>query len=182
MQLNSSDAASVELRVAGYEVADCADCNPPPLDWGLRGLKGPGNTLAADGGRWDLNWLQVGGNVTLTHGRSWAFEDSCLTTWEARELGEWLLAVAAGTEQPFRGIRKPQGWLVFTEPNLCLALEDRTAGRVRMRMRIDFTGEEEPRLTHGGPANCLVYLDVSAGEVAEAAESWMQNLAAFPER
>ena len=95
-------------------------------------------------------------------------------------MGEWLRAVATGTEQPFRDLGEPKGWLVFTEPNLGLTLEERTAGRVRIR--IELTGVEEPPLTQSGACSCLVYLDVTAGEVAEAAESWMQNLAEFLRR
>jgi hypothetical protein len=171
MQLNSSDGASVELHIVGYEAEDCPVC-------GLRGLNGPGTPLAGVA-KWDLNWLQVDGNFTLADGRTWAFGYPCLTTWEAREMGEWLRGVAAGTEQPFRGIWEPQGRLGFTEPDLCLTLEERVASRVRMR--IDFTGGKPP-LTQSGRAKSLVCLDVSSGEVAEAAESWMRNLAEFPER
>src|SRR5215475_14419190 len=140
MQLKSSDGASVELRIAGYEFPDY----PAPA----LGSPVPG------AGDWDANWLQVAGNVTLADGRTWAFEDPCLTTWEARGLGEWLREVSAGTERPFRGIREPQGWLVFTEPNLSLTLQERTVGRVRMR--IEFTGETKPPLTHGSPDSCPV--------------------------
>ena len=167
-----SRAAHRRLRVPGLPSAGAGS--------GLSGLKGPGNTPVPDAGTWDANWLQVAGNVTLADGRTWAFEDPCLTTWEARELGEWRREVSAGTERPFRGIREPQGWLVFTEPNLGLTLQERTVGHVRMR--IEFTGETKPPLTHTGPDSCLVCLDVSAEEVAEAAESWMRNLATFPER
>jgi hypothetical protein len=135
-------------------------------------------------GKSDLNWLQVSGNITAADGTSWAFADPCLTTCEARELGDWLRQIAAGTEPPFRGIREPQGWLVFTEPNLGFTLEDRTAGRVRIT--VEFTGEVTPPWFRGGPEHApnsyLVHLDVSADEVAEAAESWMYDLAGFPER
>jgi hypothetical protein len=31
--------------------------------------------------------------VRTAAGESWKFDDSCLTTWEARELREWLRAV-----------------------------------------------------------------------------------------
>ncbi len=149
MQLNSSDGASVELRIPGYEFPDYP---APAPDRALSGLKGPGNTPVPDVRTWDANWLQVAGNVTLADGRTWAFEDPCLTTWEARELGEWLREVSAGTERPFRGIREPQGWLVFTNPNLGLTLQERTVGHVWMR--IEFTGETKPPLTHTGPDSC----------------------------
>jgi len=177
MRLNSADGASVELRIVGYQFPDY-DAQVP--DRGLPKLKGPGTIAVVGGDKWDPNWLQVAGNIALADRSTWAFEDPCLTTWEARELGEWLRAVAAGTEQPFHGIHEPRGWLWFTEPNLGLTLEERTAGRVRMR--IDFSAEAQPPWTQCGPGGCLVSLDVSAREVAEAAESWMQNLAEFPAR
>ena len=67
-------------------------------------------------GKPDLSWLQVCGNITPADGTAWAFEDPCLTTWEARELGDRLREVAAGTEPPFRGYRESQGWLVSPSP------------------------------------------------------------------
>jgi hypothetical protein len=166
MQLSSSDGASVELRIAGYQFPD------------------PGTLVSGHVSKWGLNWLRVRGHVTLADGRGWAFEDPCLTTWEARELGDWLYQVAAGTELPFRGIREPQGWLVFTEPNLGLTLEERTAGRVRIRA--EFTAEGKPPWFQRGPEHAsnsyLVCLDLSAEGVAQAARSWMHGLAEFPGR
>ena len=141
-------------------------------------------TLSVVVGKPDLSWLQVCGNITPADGTAWAFEDPCLTTWEARELGDRLREVAAGTEPPFRGYREPQGWLIFTEPNLGFTLADRTAGRVRIT--VAFTLEVAPPWFLGGqphaPSSGLVHLDVSAEEVAQAAESWMRDLAELPER
>ena len=72
----------------------------------------------------------------------------------------------------------------FTEPNPGFTLEDRTADRVRIG--VDFTAEAGPPWLHRGqrryPNNYLVCLDVSADEVAQAAESWMHDLAEFPVR
>ena len=128
--------------------------------------------------------MQVSGNVTLADGKTWAFRQPCLDTSEARELGDWLRGVAAGTEPPFRGIREPGGWLVFTEPNLGFTLEERTVGRVRIR--VEFTGEVTPPRFGDGPEHApnsyLVDLNPSAEEMAQAAESWMHDLAEFPER
>ena len=124
------------------------------------------------------NWLQISGRVTLPGGKSWAFREPCLDIWEARELGDWLLGVTAGTEPPFRGIGEPGGWLVFTEPNLGFRLKERTVGRVRIA--VDFTGEVTPPWF--GFGSYLVDLDLSAEEMAQAAESWMHDLAEFPER
>jgi|SRR5215469_9397484 len=180
MQLNSSDGASVELRIAGYWYPDYYQAPPPEaLQRFMGGANIPVVVLKSD-----LNWLQVSGNVTPADRTAWAFADPCLTTSEARELGDWLRQVAAGIEAPFRGYRESQGWLVFTEPNLGFSLRDRTAGRVRIT--VEFTGELTPPWFRGGPEHApnsyLMRLDVSADEVAQAAESWMHDLAEFPER
>jgi len=158
MQLNSSDGASVELRIAGYWYPDYYQAPPPEELQRLGWANIPGVV-----GESDLNWLQVSGNITPAVGTSWAFADPCLTTAEARELGDWL---------------------IFTEPNLGFTLADRTAGRVRIT--VAFTLEVAPPWFLGGqphaPSSGLVHLDVSAEEVAQAAESWMRDLAEFPER
>ena len=92
--------------------------------------------------------------------------------------------VGAGTEQSFRGCGEPQGYLGFTEPNLGFKLEERTVGRVRLTA--EFTGEATPPWFRRGPEcasnSYFVRLDLSAGGIAQVAESWMHELAEFPER
>jgi len=180
MQLNSSDGASVELRIAGYEFQ--GHCPIPTLKE-VQQQMGRANARVV-GVDWDVNWLQVRGNITPADGAAWAFEDPCLTTWEARELGDWLRAVAAGTVPPSAGGSHFEGWMGFTEPYLSFELADRMAGRVRIRAH--FTGEVKPPWFQRGhersPNSYLLLVDVSADEVAQAAESWMQHLAEFPVR
>jgi hypothetical protein len=180
MQLNSADGASVELRIAGYWYQ--GHCQAPPLEAVQRLMGGADIPVVA--GDWDVNWLQVRGNITPADGAAWAFEDPCLTTWEARELGDWLRAVAAGTVPPSPRGSDPGGGIGFTEPNLSFDLADRTADRVRIRTY--FTAEAKPPWFQRGqecyPNSCLVVVDVSADEVAQAAESWMRDLAEFPVR
>jgi len=48
------------------------------------------------GDSYDDNWLVIDGTVTTPEG-SWSFADPCLLTSEARQVSEWLRAVAAGT-------------------------------------------------------------------------------------
>jgi hypothetical protein len=182
MQLNSSDAATVELRIAGYQYPDYYQGPPLALE-AVQRLMGRANIpVVVD--KWDLNWLQVCGNITPSDGKAWAFEQPCLTTWEAREFGDWLREVAAGTVPPSPSGSEPGGWVDFTEPNLSFNLADRTGDRVRMRAY--FTAEATPPRFQRGqgryPNTYLVPLDVSADEVAKAAESWMRDLAEFPER
>ena len=77
MKLVSVDGATVDLRPLHYQF--------------------PG-TAAAGQYDWDANWLVVRGGVRLPDGRTWSFSDPCLTTWEARSLGDWLRGVVAGEE------------------------------------------------------------------------------------
>jgi hypothetical protein len=98
MQLRSPDGTSMELRIAGYQFpghqASVADFALNWLEvWAKIGPP-PGGKWARD---WDANWLQVCGSITLADGKTWAFEQPCLTTWDAQELGSWLHEVAAGT-------------------------------------------------------------------------------------
>ena len=73
MRLRSSDGTQVALRPVRYQFPR------------VRGSR--------SGRDWDANWLVIHGDV---HGRTWSFKDSCLTTWDARELGAWLRGVASG--------------------------------------------------------------------------------------
>jgi hypothetical protein len=185
MQLRSPDGVSVELRIAGYQFPDykvhSADVAVRRLQALTKFPHADPKKLARD---WDANWLQVCGNITLADGKTWAFEQPCLTTWDARELGSWLREVPAGTVPP-SGTDEPGQFLEFLEPNIAFSLEERTADRVRIR--VHFGVEALPPWLHGGqqeppPFDYFVLLDVSAQELAQAAEAWMLELAEFPER
>jgi hypothetical protein len=154
MQLHSPDGASVELRITGYQ-------------WDV-----------------DATWLQVCGHITLADGKTWDFEESCLTTRDAREVGSWLREAAAGTvpPSPVAG-GEPEGLLDFLEPNIAFSVEERTADRVRIR--IHFSLESLPPWLQNAelepdPFQYFVRLEVSAEELTRAAESWMLGLAEFP--
>lgn len=101
---------------------------------------------------------------------------------KARELGDWLRGVGAGTEQSFRGYGEPQGYLGFTEPNLGFKLEERTAGRVRITA--EFTGEATPPWFRRGPERApnsyFVRLDLSAGGIAQQPSPGCMNWRSFP--
>jgi hypothetical protein len=96
VRLRSADLASVQPTIARRQFPD----------------------IQAEGDRdWDANWLQVAGAVVLADGKTWSFEDPCLTTWEAAELGRWLNAVANGSVPPSPyGTGQDEQMLVFTEP------------------------------------------------------------------
>lgn len=162
MQLRSPDGVSVDLSIAGYSF--------PDYRWA---------------GDEDANWLRVRGRITLADGKTWAFEDPCLRTWDARELGSWLREVAAGRVSPSPvtgGV--PEELLWFLEPNIAFSVEERTADRVRIRVHFSLEslppwlqGTEEP-----GLFEYFVRLDVSAEELNRAAEAWILELVEFPER
>lgn len=131
MRLVSADQASVELRIARYQ---------------FPGRQGQGNR------DWDANWLQVAGTVVLAGKKTWSFEDPCMTTWEAAELGRWLKAVADGAVQPSPfGKGQDEQLLVFTEPNVAFSLQERVADRVRVR--IHFSLEALPPCRPGSAAS-----------------------------
>ena len=58
---------------------------------------------------WDANWLIIEGAVAHPQG-SWRFRDACLTSFELRQLAEWLDGVARGDPDADSGY--------FTEPCL----------------------------------------------------------------
>ena len=187
MRLRSPGGVSVELRIAGYQFpgykVHSADVTVRMLQALAKFPNADPKKLARD---WDANWLQVCGNITLSGGKTWAFEQPCLTTWDARELGTWLREVAAGTVPPPPSRTDEPGQLLeFLEPNIAFGLEERTADRVRIR--VHFGGEALPPWLQGGQEepplfDYFVSLDVSAQELAQAAEAWMLELAEFPER
>ena len=117
--------------------------------------------------------------VVLADGMTWSFDDPCLTTWEAVELGRWLSAVAGGSVRPsLSGTGQDEQMLVFVEPNVALSLQERIADRVR----VHFSLEALPPWLRGagrpGIFDFFVVLDVSAAELAD----WTTSLSRFPQR
>jgi hypothetical protein len=164
MHLTSDDQARIELCIRGYQFPD---------------------TEARGERDWDANWLRVGGVVKQADGKTWSFDDPCLTTWEADKLGSWLGDAAAGTVQPVKfGTCQPGELLVFTEPNLAFGLEAQEAHH--LRIRVHFSLEALPPWLQGANRpeifEQFMSLDVSPAEVARAAEDWTSNLMRFPRR
>jgi hypothetical protein len=75
VRLASIDGSFLDLRIVGYQF--------------------PGTVGDGSGRGWDANWLVIRGEVN-DGGRISAFQDPCLTTWEARQVAEWLRGVATG--------------------------------------------------------------------------------------
>jgi hypothetical protein len=164
VQIRSQDAASLELSVSGYQFPD---------------IVGHGE------GDWDANWLRVHGTVTQADGKTWAFDDPCLTTWEAEALGTWLADVAAGIVPPSPfGTDEPEQILMFTEPNIAFSVEQRTADRVLVRVHLSL--EALPPWLQGKNRfdmfGCFVVLNVSLAELGRAADDWKLELTRFPQR
>ncbi|KQS65825.1 hypothetical protein [Modestobacter sp. Leaf380] len=165
MLLTSLDGASVELRPTRYQFPAAP--------------KEPGD--------WDANWLEVHGEVRTTAGESWKFDDSCLTTWEARELRDWLPAAADGrvpvTEAP---TEDSEVLLTFTEPNLgfsvAAAEEDSLVVRVHLSLE---SVAGRPGADEEAPYAFYAYsvlLRLGRGDLLAAAQAWEDDLTPFPER
>ena len=165
MLLTSSDGASVELRPTRYQFP------APPSE--------PGD--------WDANWLEIHGRVRTVAGESWKFDDPCLTTWEAREIGDWLRAAADGRvpviETP---TEDSEELLSFTEPNLGFSVCAREGDSLVVRVHLSLesvadrpgAGEEAPYDFYG----YSVPLRVRRDELLAAAQAWGEDNRPFPER
>lgn len=165
MRLRSSDGAQVELRPMRYQFA---------------GFKGDGSDRD-----WDANWLIIRGEVRTADGRSWSFEDPCLTTWDAQELGAWLRGVVSGAVQPtpFNG-GEDDRIKEFLEPNVAMSLAARDNAEAAIRVHLSLEAQP-PWLSGADPVELFeFYVEVTASlqAIAEAAGAWEQELAVFPRR
>jgi hypothetical protein len=164
MELKSQDGALFELRPVGYQFP----------------------SLGSSGGSYhfDANWLIIRGNVTMTDGRCWCFEEPCLTTGEARQIVRWMRNVAEGTVEPSVIDSFEEYLLFFTEPNLAFSLEDHNANQARIR--IHFSCEALPPWLIGATQpdvfDFFIVLDVEHKHLLDAATQWKTELMAFPER
>ncbi len=140
-------------------------------------------TAAAGQYDWDANWLVVRGGVRLPDGRTWSFSDPCLTTWEARSLGDWLRGVVAGDVEPTDfGGKGEEALMVFTEPNLALSLAARQ--HESAVVRVHFSLESRPPWL-GQDVDLFdffVGLDVPLGGLSAAVDDWERELSSFPAR
>ena len=164
MRLLSADQSFVDLSIARYQFPD----------------------LQAEGERdWDANWLQVTGAIVLPDGQRSTFDEACLTTWEAADLGRWLHDVAAGFVQPSpSGAAGPEEIKMFMEPNIAFSLEGRADERVHLRVHFSLEclppwarGDAEPEVW-----DYFVVLDVLTAELARQAQAWIEDLSLFPAR
>jgi hypothetical protein len=162
VRLTSTDGAVVELGPTGYQFPD---------------------TVADGQGDWDANWLVIAGQVRLSDGRSWAFTDPCLTTWEARSLGDWLWGVVSGVvvPTPFCGTGD-EVLKVFTEPNVALSLARRTSSHATVRVHFSLESSPPWVTDDGDMFNFFVSVEMPLAGLAAAVATWTEELAKFPER
>jgi hypothetical protein len=135
---------------------------------------------------YDANWLIVRGEVVLAGGDSWSFEDPCLTTWDAADLGAWLRDVSAGEIAPCLPDDDASGqMLVFLEPNLGFQVESRTGDQVRVRVHFSLESlspwlrntRDQPE-----PTSTTWRSTFPAADLASAARAWLADTGSYPER
>lgn len=165
MLLTSSDGASVELRPTRYQFS----------------------AAPSEPGDWDANWLEIHGRVRTVAGESWKFDDPCLTTWEARQLGEWLRSAADGlvpvTEAP---TEDSEELLTFTEPNLGFSVGARQDDSLVVRVHLSLESvADRPGAGEEAPYDFYAYsvpLRVAREDLLAAAQAWDDDTRPFPER
>lgn len=163
MRLGSGDGSAIHLSVLGYQYSARAS-----------------KVAERD---WDANWLTVRGAVAPADHAEWSFTDACLTTFEARELADWLGAVAHGEVVPSHfDTESMEGLLWFTEPALAFSVADRTAEHVVIRVHLSL--EALPHAPQERPDLFEHYLEVrmTPSELAVAVEDWRRELSAYPVR
>jgi hypothetical protein len=163
--LTSSDGASVELRPTRYQFP----------------------ARSSEPGDWDANWLEIHGRVRTATGESWRFNDPCLTTWEARQLGDWLRVAADGRVSVIEAPNEDsEELLTFTEPNLGFSVGAREGDSLVVRVHLSLesvadrpgAGEEAPYDFYG----YSVPLQLGREELLAAARAWDEDNGPFPER
>lgn len=149
MRISSASGDFLELRLDGYQF----EASP--------------RRTAND---WDANWLYVSGQARWL-GETWSFRDPCLTTWEARDLLDWLRS--ASEQQP----------LAFTEPNLAFTREREIGGGSTLVATL--SGEAAPpslSLEERWDGGLPMTFRASSASLAASADDWERELAAHPMR
>ena len=158
----SLDGATVDLRPVRYEFPD---------------------VVGAGADDWDANWLVVRGQVRVEDGRSWSFSDPCLTTWEARSLGDWLRAVVAGEVEPTEVAGDAEAMLeTFMEPNLAVSLAGRSDASAVVRFHFSFESRPAWVSPDVEVHDFWLALDVPLPELSAAVDDWESELSPFPAR
>jgi hypothetical protein len=134
---------------------------------------------------WDANWLNITARVRSEDERAWEFTHPCLTTFEAAQLGSWLLDLSGiedqGESRP--GARRGDT-LFFTEPLLAFEAETTSGGDLEIRVLLDLEARPpwEPWEQWTGENQFVLHIPVSRQELHAAARQWAEELDSFPKR
>lgn len=149
VRFSNNTGGSLELRIVGYQFPDNLH------------------------DEYDADWLRVEGVATHPNG-NWRFLDSCLLTWEALALADWLDSWdRAKNQQPRIG---------FIEPNLSFSRIDSSPASI---LRISFELESRPNWARKSFVESPdVWLDFpyNAAGAEIAAKQMRSQLEAFPVR
>lgn len=132
---------------------------------------------------WDANWLVIHGDLELVDGRTHAFTDPCLTTWEALRLADWLTNVAAGTP-----LVDEDGETDYAPLEPCIRMhhqDDGTGTGTEITIALYLSLEAAPPFvpeTEKGIGRYAVWFHLRPSDVTAAAQRLKQELAAFPVR
>ena len=119
-------------------------------------------------GEYDANWLIIQGHVSIND-RSWTFRDPSLTTFEVRQLANWLERLERGENAGSR--------CDFIEPNLQF---ERTSEKA---IRVSFALESAPPWAKPGDSWSEHGFEVLIDEhLKNAAERLRNQLREFSER
>ncbi|WP_250444285.1 hypothetical protein [Actinotalea sp. C106] len=145
----------------------------------------PGLVSASSDDWFDANWLVICGTVQTADARTWTFRDPCLLTSEALDLSRWLRRVSAGDVDPLTMFDElSRHAAAFTEPNLAFTLFARTGDHLVLRAHLSMESGPPWRSPDDEAyvEPYVVDLDVSSGDLEEAATTWERELDAFPVR
>jgi len=148
MTFTGIDNQTVELKIANYQYPDIND------------------------GDWDGNWLNIYLNVKSKVG-NWQTVDPSLTTWEVRELINWLETLSKNSRPEYIDMS-------FTEPNLKFELlNDFNADK--KTFKIKFNLESRPQ---SATDDKEYFVDVVAdnSELKRLSTELKSELSKYPER
>lgn len=159
MRIESHDGQFVEVKVVGYQFP------------------------AAEDPRQRFSWHMVEGRANDNR-EEWSFSGPWLTCDESFMIGPWLERAAsfASVYDPLNTEQRadPPVALSFTEPNIAFDLAPRQVGvRLRVSFDLEFLPPGQATRLAGYPVT--VDLDVDCDRLSDAARTWNDEVAAFPD-
>ena len=143
MHLENSSGDSLKLDIAGYQFPHSDE-------------------------DYDSNWLRIAGHVRLAD-KEWKFEDSCLLTYEAEKLANWI-----GRLRP----SETEEYLEFLEPVLVFR-------KYKHSLRIYFEMESRPQWAEnyeGNAADLWIDIPIDGFQFGVAARELRNQLGKYPKR